>query len=51
MSSGIVLLCVPDDHDSASAQEGSQVSFNLLARAVLSHQVKRIIQKLKEEVT
>lgn len=50
MSSEIVLpVCVSDDHDNASAQEGGQVS--LLARVVLCHQVKRIVQKLKEEVT
>lgn len=50
MSSEIVLLtCISDDRDNASAEEGSQVS--LLTRAVLGHLVKRMVQRLKEKVT
>lgn len=45
-SGTVVLLCVPDDHDNASAQ-GS----NLLARVVLDHLVKEMAQKLNGEVT
>lgn len=52
VSSGIVLLKGgPADYNNASAQESSQVSFNLRARVVLCYLVSMIGQTLKDEGT